>query len=359
MFNFDNMIKEIIKNYDDEVEKVLKKSLNKQIIIFGAGQLGHKVYHILKDEGITVRCFCDNKTGGQKDVQTELEIVKIEELRLDLEHLLILIAVFDDTAYDIVYQQLRDFGFRVEQLMNSKNIVERLTVSYLEQNMEKYRKVYALLEDDYSRKVYLNRVKKAYLDQDISQIVSNSEEIYFDKEILLTEEEVFVDCGGFDGDTALRFVNRTNGKFKKIIIFEPEKSKEKLIKKNLISYNYDFYGCGLWSSDAILKFDARGDCASSVYAFGNEEINVKTLDGAIYEDAPTYIKMDIEGSELEALKGCRRIIKSYRPKLAISIYHKPEDLFEIPILIKEMNPDYRLIIRQYANSKFETVCYAI
>ena len=311
------------------------------------------------EQGIAVKCFCDKKTCGQEDIQTGLKIVRAEELRPSMDELLILLAVFDDTAYDMVYQQLFNSGFCSEQLMNSKNIGEKLTISFLEKNMEKYRKVYSMLGDEASKEVYLNRIKRAYLEQDISHIVSNARDIYFDEQIRLTEEEVFVDCGGFDGDTAIRFANRMNGKFKKIIIFEPERFKEEIIKKNLKDYNYDFYGYGLWSSDTILKFDARGDCGSAIYEFGNDEIAVKTLDGTVFEDAPTYIKMDIEGSELEALKGCRKIIEKYRLKLAVCIYHKLEDLFEIPILIKEMCQDYRLIIRQYANSKFETVCYAV
>ncbi len=359
MQNFDETVEDIIINYANDVKIVREKSLKKQIVIFGAGQLGHKLYRILNDLGFNIKCFCDNKIGGQTDVQTGLEITDVEGLKTDMDNLLILIAVFDDIAYKAVYQQLRDFGFQPEQLINSKNIAEKLPISYLEQNKEEYKKVYLMLEDDYSRKVYLNRIKKAYMDCDISQIVSNAEDIYFDKEIVLTGEEVFVDCGGFDGASSIRFVDRVKGNYKKIVIFEPETSKEEIIKKNLEKYNYDFYGYGVWSSSTKLKFDARGDCGSTIYEFGNDEISVKTLDETVFKDAPTYIKMDIEGAEIEALKGCRKIIEKYKPKLAICIYHNPEDLFKIPIMIKEMCKDYRLIIRQYANSRFETVCYAI
>ena len=115
----------------------------------------------------------------------------------------------------------------------------------------------------------------------------------------------------------------------------------------------------MWSKDTVLKFDARGDSASAVYEYGDSEIIVKTLDGTVFQDKPTFIKMDIEGSETEALKGCKKIIEAYKPKLAICIYHKPEDLFEIPIMLKEMCPDYKLSVRQFADSRFETVCYAV
>lgn len=359
MQTFEEAVEEIFYYYDSEIRTVKEKCKEKRTVIFGAGELGHRVYNALKERGVSVACFCDNKTCGKADLRTGLNIMSLDELKDDIKKIFVLIAVFDDAAYASVYQQLLDFGLESEHLMNSKIIAERLPISYLEENKDRYKKAYSLLGDDFSKNVYLNRMKKAYFDKDISQIVSDAREEYFDANVLLTGEEVFVDCGGFDGDTALKFIKRTKGRFKKIIIFEPEEYKEILIKKRMKNYNFDFYRCGVWSKDTVLKFDARGDCGSCVSEEGEVEIEVKALDETIFEDAPTYIKMDIEGSEIEALKGCKKIIQQYKPKLAICIYHNPEDLFEIPIMIKEMCQEYRLTIRQYANSQFETVCYAI
>lgn len=359
MQTFEEAVEEIFKNYNNELRTVIAKSKEKQIVIFGAGELGHRVYNILKENNISVVCFCDNKTNGKIDPRTGLKIISLDELKGGIKDTFIPIAVFDDEGYASVCRQLLDFGFQKEDYINSKIIAEKLPISYLEENAAKYKKAYSVLEDDFSKSVYLNRMKKAYFDKDISPIVSDAGEEYFDSKVLLTDEEVFVDCGGFDGDTALKFVNRTNGRFEKIIIFEPEEEKEEIIRKRMKDYEYDFYKYGVWSKEAVLKFDARGDCGSRVTEDGEAEIKVKTLDDTIFEDVPTYIKMDIEGSEIEALKGAKRIIQQYKPKLAICIYHNQEDLFEIPVMIKEMCGDYQLLIRQYANSTFETVCYAI
>ena len=359
MQKFDETMERIVELYRNDMKIFLDKSEMKQIIIFGAGELGHRMYDILKEWKIEVRCFCDNKMSGKKDKRTGLEIVSLNEIKDGINNLFVLIAVFDDSGYAEVYQQLLDFGFDATELMNSKIITERLTISYLKANLEKYKKAYFLLEDDFSKDVYLKRIEKAYLDNDISQIVSNVQEEYFDAAVVLADDEVFIDCGGFDGDTALKFIDKVNGRFKKVIIFEPENSKEALIKKRMRNYNYDFYPYGVWSCNIKLKFDARDDVASHISEEGDVEIEVRALDDTIFEDAPTYIKMDIEGSEIEALKGAKRIIQQYKPKLAICIYHNPEDLFEIPIMIKEMCRDYKILIRQYANSRFETVCYAV
>lgn len=109
-----------------------------------------------------------------------------------------------------------------------------------------------------------------------------------------------------------------------------------------------------------MYFEARGDVASHITKQKSDYvIQVVALDQYIYHEAPTLIKMDIEGAEQEALVGARKTIQTYRPKLVICLYHKPEDLFEIPLYIKSLNSDYNLYIRQYSNTKYETVCYAV
>lgn len=359
---FETAIKEIFEKYyyEEDVEQALQRRKEYgKTVIFGAGQLGHKVYHILDDRGEKVALFCDNKLCGRIDEDTGIEIVSLDRLEQDKKDIFVLIAVFEPSIYEIVYHQLSEFGFAKEQMMNAKNMAERYPISYLEKNVEQYKKVYPLLQDDFSKETYLAMIQKAYLDTDISKIAFREQDEYFDKAVVLTDEEVFVDCGGYIGDTAIRFIDRVKGRYKKLIILEPEADKEKLIKKNLEGYAYDLYTCGAWSSSTVLRFLARGDSTSTVSHMGQIEIKVKALDDLVIEDQPTFIKMDIEGAEIEALRGCKKIIQRYKPKLAICIYHKPEDLFTIPLLIKEMRDDYKLLIRQYGNSRFETVCYAI
>ena len=84
-----------------------------------------------------------------------------------------------------------------------------------------------------------------------------------------------------------------------------------------------------------------------------------SIDNVCWEDKVTFIKLDIEGSELEALRGAEKIIRRDKPRLAISIYHKPQDYFEIPLYIKELVPEYKLYIRHHKFNKNDTVVYAI
>ena len=92
---------------------------------------------------------------------------------------------------------------------------------------------------------------------------------------------------------------------------------------------------------------------------GETEVQARRLDDVLAGRKVTFIKMDIEGSEMAALRGAERIIREQRPRLAISIYHKPEDMWEIPSYILQCHPDYKLYVRHYSISDTETVLYAI
>ena len=265
---------------------------------------------------------------GNIDKETGIKIVNPQELKTTIDNAIILVSVDGQNISGPIYEQLRSLGFDKEQIRIMNEYFHWMPIEYLKSNIEKYRKVYQLLDDEFSKRVYLEKMKNVFLLSDIADIVSSAEEEYFDKNVVLTEDEVFIDCGGFDGDSAMRFVAQCDGKYKDIIIFEPENCKKATIQKNMSDNRYELY-------------------------------QAVALDETVYDKKPTYIKMDVEGAEQEALKGCRKIIQDYKPKLAICIYHKPEDLFEIPAMIKEMNPEYKLYVRQYVNAWFDTVLYAV
>lgn len=82
------------------------------------------------------------------------------------------------------------------------------------------------------------------------------------------------------------------------------------------------------------------------------------LDDVLQGKKCTFLKMDIEGSELNALKGAAETIKKWKPRLAICIYHKPEDIIEIPLYVKKLVPEYKLKMRQYSTYFYDTVMYA-
>ncbi len=190
---------------------------------------------------------------------------------------------------------------------------------------------------------------------------------YFDMEELPhCKEEVFIDCGAYDGQSAVLFSKWCENKYKHIYCFEPDKDNLELckrtLKEQLVDTSYTIIPKGAWKEDDILFFSQTADVASHICDDSENSVQVTSIDKEFDEkrkEKVTFIKMDIEGAELEALKGAENTIKKYTPKLAISIYHKPEDIFTIPSYILSINSDYVFYIRHYTFGICDTILYAI
>jgi FkbM family methyltransferase len=125
--------------------------------------------------------------------------------------------------------------------------------------------------------------------------------------------------------------------------------------------------CAISSSTGIRSFSSanRPSSPSSCNTFGSrlhprgaDLVQTVSLDQAIHGLEPTYVCMDIEGEELEAISGTRRIIRSSRTQLAVSVYHKASHIWEIPNLIHTINPNYTFHLRNYTGFCLETILYA-
>jgi hypothetical protein len=114
----------------------------------------------------------------------------------------------------------------------------------------------------------------------------------------------------------------------------------------------------LYDFNGELTFDASGTPGSCITANGNSTVKALRLDDYVFEFPPTFIKLDIEGSEMNALVGAKNTILKHKPKLAVCVYHKPTDLWEIPLFLKKLVPEYTIHLRHHSDFLNETVCYA-
>jgi FkbM family methyltransferase len=194
-------------------------------------------------------------------------------------------------------------------------------------------------------------------------------DMYFDEKIIiprLVSDEVFIDGGCLDFETSEILLKKAPS-VKKIYAFEPEKSSIDCIKQNVLKYGcncVDIQEAAIWSSDTTLKFITNeqqlNKARSRLGDEGSVEIKARSVDSvAAAEDKVTFIKFDIEGAELEGLKGAAKTIKRDKPKLAICIYHKPNDYYEIAEYIKSLVPEYKAYIRHYYYLAAETILYCV
>ena len=233
-------------------------------------------------------------------------------------------------------------------------------------NREQYRWLRSELADERSRQV-LDAVTQFRLTADPIALVPVLEEgpyyrgLYHPTRLFdLGENEVYVDAGSYDGDSIRRFIERVAGHYERILAFEPDPKTFATLKENFANEaRVQAFNAGLHRHKGVLKFRNDSSRGAIFTDEGDSSIEVVSLDEVLAGSPASYIKMNIEGAEIDALYGARWTIERWSPKLAISVYHRPSDLWRIPRLVKEFSPEYDLYLRQHDGGVIETVLYAI
>ena len=233
---------------------------------------------------------------------------------------------------------------------------------------ENFEWLYKILEDYRSKRILVNILYYWLMSdpQKIKQIHDSTFYQYFDPDIVKCgENEIFVDIGGYIGDTLVNYSKAFgNNCYKKMYCYEIVSANIEYIEKNIELFNLaniiirkkgasDRNGTMYLSSDVVSS-------VSQLSESGAIAVPVVKIDDDIEEDV-TFIKMDIEGGEEEALLGCLEKIQKNHPKLALSIYHNHKDIWKLPRIIYDTDPSYKFYIRYYGSSVFPTeyVLYAV
>lgn len=229
---------------------------------------------------------------------------------------------------------------------------------YFRQHKEQIKNIVDLLADKESKICYRKAINYR-CTHDMKQAPKYTKNIYFPEDIIhLSEEEVFIDGGAFVGDTIRTFYKMMRGKYRKIVAFEPDTYNFRMLTK-LKYHDVIKNNMGLWDSNGELHFTNGGGCGSNISENAVSTVTVKRLDDIAECQDATYIKMDIEGSEIMALKGAENIIRKKHPKLAICLYHSDEDMLRIIEYIHELEPAYLIYVRHHSAYAVETVMYAV
>lgn len=355
----------------------------REICLYGAGSSGIAVLYFLRRIGIEPRFFLDADSRKQGKYCERVEIlppsVALERCEGDC---LVIVCIntdgkrycksFDEAlrtgGHHAVYQKLSDAGYKhivdytffrhcYDLFKNEKyNAPSCSDVDLMLKHEEEIQKAYLLLADPFSREVYEKILRFRLLDDTLSVPTMTQDEQYFEAEFYHPREDaVFVDCGAFDGISARTFFRRNGDTFEGYHGLEPDKSNFQKLKKYVESLpaalqeKCHLYEQAAWDSEGIRKIYALQGPGSFMAAdIGTEPVRVGRIDNLGVSKA-TFIKMNIEGSEKEALAGAEETIRRDKPLLAIAGYHRTEDFWEIPLRIHRMRSDYHLHLRSYMN----------
>lgn len=285
---------------------------DRKIVLYGAGVAAKaNLYYWENDERFIG--FCDRDTEKQKNGLQGYPVISPEEL-LKMENVSVVISTW--RGYREIRNFLQQSGFPEDRIYKMSP--------------------YMICEDT-----------GQYLSPDF---------------MAFEEEEVFVDAGCKDLGTSLELTKYCSH-LKKVYAFEPDNSNYDDCMERKAAFkktDVEVFHCGTWSETTKLHFRVGANGSSHICEDGEISIDAMSIDEAVGgKDRVTFIKMDVEGAELESLKGAKNTILRDKPKLAVCIYHKTEDMVEIPLYIRELVPEYRLYVRHHTNGPYETVLYAI
>lgn len=252
-------------------------------------------------------------------------------------------------GYESLYNRINDMAKRHTLLAPDVPVVGDglFTYSYCMENADKLQKVYDLLADDISKQTFADVVnfrisgKIEYLNA-----CTFPRERIFTDIIRLGDDEEYIDMGAYNGDTVLEFADITGGKYRRIFAMEPDtRNFRKLTKSTDGMERIDLFNAAAWSDDTALTFSDRSGRNSKLTEGGGVKLKqVAALRGDSLSENATFIKMDVEGAERHALEGCAQSLKN-GSKLICALYHRTEDIFDLPLLVHEINPDLKLYIR--------------
>lgn len=174
---------------------------------------------------------------------------------------------------------------------------------------------------------------------------------------LRADGEIFVDIGGYDGANSLEFIRRCPG-YRAVHVFEPEARNYEACRSVLAGRaNVHVHRLGLAAAAGRVRMASSGSTAR-ICADGGEPIAVARLDDVLV-GAPTFVKMDVEGAEAAVIEGADETIRRHRPRLAICVYHNAGDFWRIPRQVLALRDDYRVYVRHYTESIYETVMFFV
>jgi FkbM family methyltransferase len=235
---------------------------------------------------------------------------------------------------------------------------------YYFHNREAILAAYALLADQESKAVF-EAFLQTHLTRKCMDIPCQPlQEQYFPPDIALSRGKArMINCGSYTGDTVIQAYSRFN--LESVVCFEPDPANFKVLQKNIeekcprLAGKAFLFPCGVFSQEKQLRFHGGNKSNSMLSDDGDTIIQCISLDHAIPHFDATFITMDIEGAEYEAIKGARSLLCESRPDLAVCVYHTPSHLWEIPLFIHSLQAGYTFYLRNYTSFTSETVLYAV
>lgn len=350
------------------------------IVLYGAGSSGIALLLALRRAGVEPLCFADGAPEKWGTVCMGLEVVPPQELAGRFgANILVLVCIntdgqtycrsFDEAlregGHSGVHQRLHDCGcghvvdyialrrcFALFHGDNTGNLPSCPDVDCLVEHRERIAQVYDRLADGMSKEIYANILAFRLFGEGPEIPTLAQEEKYFPRELFTpSPEEHFVDCGAFDGQTLRDLLELTGNQIGAYYALEPDPVNYRRLEQFAAGLPVELREkvilspCAAWNEEGNIPLYALHGPGTFAAPYGGTQAAATTIDRLLDGHRASAIKMNIEGSELAALKGAQETIRRWQPKLMIAGYHKTWDFWEVPELM--LRAEYKISLRSY------------
>jgi FkbM family methyltransferase len=350
----------------------------RRIVIYGAGRLGRRLLAGLRTNGLDPLAFVDRNPASWTTTIEGLPVLAPQEAarRFGAEAVFV-VAVWHPVLSGGVHAiaaQLTALGCRrvVPFVLLSWKYSREFLPNFLWDlpsralaDAPQVRQAFGLFHGVRSQAEFLRQLEfRLTADFGCLQLPDGDPQYFPARLFRPFPGEYFVDCGAFTGDTLLEFADWTRGNFHGALSLEADPANFTALQ-NTVAGDARLRGRVHAVCEAVgrerctLRFTASGLASAALSPDGDVEVRCSPLDDLLAGESPTYIKMDIEGAELDALDGAATVLRRNRPALAICAYHLQDHLWRIPQRISRLMPEGRLLLRPHFADGFDLVCYAI
>ena len=348
---------------------------DREIIVYGAGDgfIGLRSFllnkYSLKPVVILDKKFSEETTYESIPAFHPDRFTPTEEQK---KNAVVIIAVGKTQFHEEIIANLESLGmervvlaplFYDYHLLAPTQELLRKGVAFFTEQKQKILDAYHLMHDSLSQEIFSLFIESHLCRIPLTIPSEPLEDQYFPEDIAFSRDRSrVINCGAYDGDTVRQLVAR-HGKLDALACFEPELSNflklATYLRKGIpVSDTIAAFPCGVLDENTTLRFEQGNSTISQISSEGSTTITCLRIDDALPGFAPTFINMDVEGVELKALQGAENLIRETQPDLAICVYHSPNDIWEIPLYLEDLDCSYRFYLRNYTGTTSETVLYA-
>lgn len=323
------------------------KNTNKPIVLYGMGNGADKILNKLYSLGISVNGVFASDDFVRNHSFRGFKVMTYSEAKEKFGDMIVLLC-FGTQRFEVM-ELIKSISKEQELYAPDVPVIgsEIFDINYYNKNIKSISKVYNILEDNQSRYVF-NNIIKFKLSGNIDYLLNCETQISeaYTNILKLNSNEIYMDLGAYKGDTIEEFLSHANG-YKHIYAVEPDiKNFKKLVNNVSNLNNCECLNIGVSDAEKMCKFDMKFGRNTTISDRGTLT-HINNIDGILKGNPVTYIKMDIEGQELNAIEGAKNTILKYKPKMLISCYHRTEDIYQLPMKVLSIRSDYKVYMRHY------------